>query len=303
MAKISILMNCFNGDKYLKEAIDCVMSQTYKDWEIIFWDNQSTDNSAQIAKSYNDKRIKYYYAQKHTSLYEGRSCALKYCNGDYLAFLDCDDIWLSEKLEKQITIFQKKSDVVLVHTNTIFFNSDTNKERISNNKKKISGYIFRQNLIDYQFSLETVMVRMDIVHRNKLDFGKRFNMIGDRDFLSTVCFFGQVYYIDEVLGKWRIHNNNFSKSLHSDYPKELKYMYLRLKKRFKRDFTRETRVNIYNEIAFREALNLFHISGKKVRKKLNKVYVFNLKSLILRILSFFPKKIALYTLNILRRAS
>ena len=59
---MSILMNCFNGEKYLREAIDSVTEQTYTNWELIFWDNQSTDNSASIVKSYNDPRIKYYYA-------------------------------------------------------------------------------------------------------------------------------------------------------------------------------------------------------------------------------------------------
>ena len=57
MAKVSILMNCYNSDRYLKESIDCVLDQTYKDWEIVFWDNQSTDSSAKIVKSYNEKRI------------------------------------------------------------------------------------------------------------------------------------------------------------------------------------------------------------------------------------------------------
>ena len=299
---VSIMMNCYNSDTYLKESIDCVIKQTHKDWEIIFWDNQSTDNSAKIVKSYNDKRIKYYYAPEHTSLYEGRNCALKYCDGEYLAFLDCDDLWMSEKLEKQINIFENKVNVVLVHTNTIFFNSDTNKERISNKKNKISGYIFRENLINYQFSLETVMVRMETIHSNKLDFGKRFNMIGDRDFLSMVCFYGEVCYIDQVLGKWRIHGDNYSKVLHNDYPKELKYMYSRFKKRFKCNFTKEMRVNIYNEIIFREALNIFQKSRAGVRKKLNKIHIFNLKGLFLRILSYFPKKIALKVLNLLKQA-
>jgi len=301
VAKVSILMNCYNSDRYLKESIDCVLDQTYKDWEIVFWDNQSTDSSAKIVKSYNEKRIKYYYANKHTSLYEGRNCALKYCNGEYLAFLDCDDLWMNEKLEKQINIFENKANVVLIHSNTIFFNSDTNKERVSNNKKKISGYIFKENLINYQFSLETVMVRMDIIHNNKLNFGKRFNMIGDRDFFSMVCFYGEVYYIDQILGKWRIHSNNYSKVLHDDYPKELKYMYLRLKKRFKSNFTKEMRVNIYNEIILREALNVFQSSGVQVRNKLNKINILNLKGLTLRMLSYFPKKMSLSLLNSLKR--
>jgi len=57
---VSVIMNCHNGEKYLREAIDSVYAQTYKNWEIIFWDNYSTDNSAKIAKSYNDK-LKYYF--------------------------------------------------------------------------------------------------------------------------------------------------------------------------------------------------------------------------------------------------
>ena len=59
---VSIIINCFNGEKYLRNAIDSVIEQTYKNWEIIFWDNQSTDKSAEIFKSYKDKRFKYFCA-------------------------------------------------------------------------------------------------------------------------------------------------------------------------------------------------------------------------------------------------
>ena len=63
---VSILMNCYNGEKFLREAIESVLAQTYNNWELIFWDNQSTDRSAEIFKSYFDKRLKYFYALKHT---------------------------------------------------------------------------------------------------------------------------------------------------------------------------------------------------------------------------------------------
>lgn len=301
MPKVSILMNCYNSDRYLRESIDSVINQTFSDWEIIFWDNQSTDNSAKIAQSYNDKRIKYYYAPAHTSLYQGRSCALKLCVGEYLAFLDCDDLWADEKLEKQINVFENNKDIVLVHSNTLFFNSDTGSERIFNKKSRISGYIFKENLLDYQFSLETVMVRMQTISVNGIDFGD-FNMIGERDFFSMVCFYGDVFYIDEVLGKWRIHNNNFSKVLHNSYPKELKLMYSRFKKRFKSDFTREMRLTIHHEIIFRESLNAFQTSGTLVRKKLKKLPIFNMKGVVLKLISYFPKKMALDILNLLKRA-
>ena len=62
MPKVSVIMNCFNGERFLREAIDSIYSQTFTDWEIIFWDNASTDKSASIAKSY-DKKLKYFLAK------------------------------------------------------------------------------------------------------------------------------------------------------------------------------------------------------------------------------------------------
>ena len=297
MAKVSILMNCYNSERFLKESIDSVFAQSYDNWEIIFWDNQSTDSSAEIIHQYNDKRIKYFYAPKHTSLYEGRSNALKYCSGKYLAFLDCDDLWLPNKLQKQVKIFENNKKIVLVHSNTIFFNSDTKKEKILNTKKRKSGYLFEENMMTYQFSLETVMVRKSTITDNAIDFGD-FNMIGDRDFLSTVCFYGDVHYIDEILGKWRIHADNFSKILHFGYPKELKKMYLRFKNKFGEKFTKQMRSELYTEIVLREALNSFLNSGTEVRNKLKKIYCLDPKAIILRLISYLPTSIALKVLNL-----
>jgi len=298
---VSILMNCYNSDEYLRESIDSILNQTYINWEIIFWDNQSTDNSASIAQSFNDNRIKYFYASKHTSIYEARNYALEHCTGKYLAILDCDDLWMSTKLEKQVNIFENDRTLVLVHSNTIFFNSNTNKEKIANKKNLPSGYIFNDIIEKYHFSLETVMIKRSIMVETNLNFGNCFNMIGDRDLLSSVCFYGNVYYINEILGKWRIHDNNNSKILHGTYPKELKCMYLRFKRRFKKDFTYDMRLNIYNEIVFRDSLNMFEISGIAVRKKLNKISFFNFRGFVLRILSFFPLKLSLYILKVLKR--
>ena len=66
--KFSVMMNCFNGEKYLEEAIESVLNQTYQNWELIFWDNQSSDNSAKIFKTFKDKRLKYYLSSVHTGL-------------------------------------------------------------------------------------------------------------------------------------------------------------------------------------------------------------------------------------------
>ena len=90
---VSVIMNCFNGEQYLREAIDSVIAQTYQNWELIFYDNQSIDNSAEIFNSYKDSRFKYYYAKEHTNLFKARNIAIEESKADFFAFLDTDDLW------------------------------------------------------------------------------------------------------------------------------------------------------------------------------------------------------------------
>ena len=93
---VSVIMNCHNSDSYLREAIDSIYNQTYKNWEIIFLDNCSSDNSYKITQTY-DKKLKYFKTEKYESLYMARNIALEKCNGDLICFLDCDDIWFKNK--------------------------------------------------------------------------------------------------------------------------------------------------------------------------------------------------------------
>ena len=74
---VSIIMNCHNGDKYLKEAIQSIINQKYKNWELIFWNNNSKDDSESIFKSFKDKRLRYFYRKKKVSLYISRNAAIK----------------------------------------------------------------------------------------------------------------------------------------------------------------------------------------------------------------------------------
>ena len=106
-------MNCYNCSKYFDEALQSIINQTYKNWELIFWDNLSNDNSKEIFKKYNDKRFKYFLAEKHTVLYEARNLAIKEAKGELIAFLDSDDYWKKNKLEFQLKEMKKKnSDVI-----------------------------------------------------------------------------------------------------------------------------------------------------------------------------------------------
>ncbi len=111
MPVFSVIMNCLNGEKFLKKAIDSVYSQTFKDWEIIFFDSGSIDNSVKIASSY-DSKVKIFEIENPIPLGQARQEAVDKANGDYLAFLDVDDVWLDFKLELQLQLM-KSGDFIL----------------------------------------------------------------------------------------------------------------------------------------------------------------------------------------------
>lgn len=112
---VSIIINCYDGETFLREAIDSVIAQTYENWELVFWDNQSTDSTREIVESYNNPKIKYFYAPDHTPLGEARNLAVEKANGEYINFLDADDVWSPNKLEEQVKLLVP-GEVELVYT-------------------------------------------------------------------------------------------------------------------------------------------------------------------------------------------
>ena len=104
---ISVIINCFNGEKYLHHTLDSVLSQSFEDWELIFWDNCSNDRSSEIFNSYKDKRFKYYLAPKHLNLAAAKELAITRASGEWLALLDADDLWLEDKLYLQVKLINE----------------------------------------------------------------------------------------------------------------------------------------------------------------------------------------------------
>ena len=157
---VSVIMNCYNSGEFLREAINSVYAQTYPFWEIVFCDNCSTDGSAEIAQSYNEK-VKYYKGEKNVPLGEARNFALEKANGEIIAFLDCDDIWLPKKLEKQVPKFFEDEKTGLVFTDTIFFNEKGDLYNNYSSTQFFTGYCFKELLKSYWISMETVAIKKD----------------------------------------------------------------------------------------------------------------------------------------------
>jgi len=206
---VSVIINCYNGEQYLCEAIDSVLSQTYSNLEIILWDNQSTDKTAEIIKNYNDSRINYYYAPKHTLLYEARNYAIEKAKGEYLAFLDVDDWWSPEKLERQMCLFDDV-DVGVVYSNFFVVNENKNTIKKFANKIIPSGYILDELLGTYTVGILTVVVRKKAVKSLKYIFNSRYHIIGDFDLIIRLSINWKIDCVQEPLAFYRLHLNNES---------------------------------------------------------------------------------------------
>ena len=110
---ISIVMPVYNCEKFLNETIVSVLKQTYDNWELLLIDDASTDRSAEIIYKYlnNEKRIVYVKLQENKGAAYARNKGIEYSKGQYIAFLDSDDLWLPEKLERQYC-FMKKNHIL-----------------------------------------------------------------------------------------------------------------------------------------------------------------------------------------------
>ena len=119
-------MNCHNGEEYLSLALESILNQTYSNWELIFFDNKSSDNSVKIIEG-KDSRIKIFKSKSFISLYEARNEAIDFCKGEAITFLDVDDWWAKDKLTKQVQLLKKNKNIKIIYSNLYIY--DQNKKK------------------------------------------------------------------------------------------------------------------------------------------------------------------------------
>lgn len=112
--KVSVIMCSYNGGEYLRKAIDCIVNQTYQDWELIISDDRSPDNSVEIIESYlDDPRIKFYNQENNLGYIPNKNFAMSKATGELVTQLDCDDMCPHDRLEKQVNVFLNNPDIKL----------------------------------------------------------------------------------------------------------------------------------------------------------------------------------------------
>jgi glycosyltransferase involved in cell wall biosynthesis len=282
---VSIIMNCHNGEKFLKESIQSIISQKYKKWELIFWDNKSTDESAKILKSFKDKRIRYFKSKKKTVLYQARNFALKKTKGKFIAFLDTDDIWCKDKLSLQIPKF-KNNSIGLVYSN--FFKLNYNgKKKLAFKNKLPSGRVTSLIIKNYQVGILTVILRKKFLKNKKL-FDFKFDLIADFEFILNFSKKYNFASIEKPLACYRIHENQLQKVKMISQAKQfcLWFKQKNIEEKFKNyDLTQIKKKYEYYDI-------IRNIERSKIKTLMKLYYKFSIKN-FLKVISFLiiPKKI------------
>lgn len=194
---VSIIMPSYNTAPYIMETIQSVLNQSYQNWELIIVDDCSTDNTDQVVACIRDERIKYFKNEKNSGAAASRNRALRESKGRWIAFLDSDDLWMPEKLEKQIA-FMESNVYHFSYTNYEEMDMDGNSTGI-----KVTGppKITKTGMFNYCWpGCLTVMYDAEKIGLIQIEDIKKNN---DYAMWLKVCKKANCYLLDECLGKYR----------------------------------------------------------------------------------------------------
>ena len=204
-ALVSIITPCYNAEAFIAQTIKSVQEQTYKNWELIIVDDYSADKSYSIAEQYakEDSRIICIKNPKNLGVAQTRNRAIESAKGEYIAFLDADDIWLPNKLQNQVTLMQKEN-ISLCYT-AYFTMSETGET--------LTRFDVPEQ-VNYSDMLKTSSIGTLTTIYNAKKLGKFYmSGVGHEDYIMKLQILKQIPYakgIQEPLAKYRIHEQGLS---------------------------------------------------------------------------------------------
>lgn len=287
---VSVIMNCLNGEKYLKEAVDSIYAQTYKNWEIIFWDNASTDNSAKIAKSY-DNRLRYFKSKKTLSLGLARNRALEQTKGEFIAFLDCDDIWLPYKLDIQLNYWQNHPEKEFLYSNAYVMQGEKKRLVYSKYFSMPQGLVFKTFLNRYPVNLQTVLVKKTSINNLDYWFDENLNLCEEYDFFLRLLYKIQAGYCREPLAGYRLHSDMYTAKKFHKFKEEKLYILNKFSQQIPNFNTEyEDEINLFQRgVRLREATDCILQGKKREARNIIQPYIFmNIKHFLTYFMTYVP---------------
>lgn len=251
MPKVSVNIPCFNSEKYIKQTLQSVLNQTFEDFEIIAVNDGSTDRTEEIVKTFSDPRIKYYY-QKNMGLSNTRNRQLALSSGDFIAFLDHDDIWMPEKLELQLRALAKENANFCYSKVRRIIYSEEEKEvsnRVIGKRLPYSGHKLITKLCEGNpITWSSVVIESKLC--KKIGFDTRLKRSEDYDHILRASLEIRLVYLDQELVIYRMYPSNQTSLLSDIASKESKI----IKESFvEKNFNKEEKIKFQNAIVIAEA--------------------------------------------------
>lgn len=215
---VSVIMPSWNTGKFIAESIQSVIDQTYENWELIIVDDCSTDNTDEVVAKFTDKRIRYFKNEKNSGAALSRNRALREANGEWIAFLDSDDLWNPDKLEHQIN-FMNKHGYTLSYTEYEKIDEESKPLNIyvsgpeKVNKHKMYNYDYIGQLTMMYSAKEFGLIQIKDIKKNN-DYAIRLQLYKKSD----TC----AYLLKENLAKYRVRKVSIS---HDKFRRKFKSHY------------------------------------------------------------------------------
>ena len=212
--KVSVIVPTYNRAHLVTETIDSILAQTFKDFELIVIDNESGDNTEEVIRSYTDERIRYFRHQNNGLVAVNRNYGISKANGEYIAFCDDDDLWMPEKLERQVKLLDLNKELGLVYSNSYIMDANGNLERDTLLSK---SKLFRGNVFDKLFQgnfipMLTVVIRREVLSKVG-GFSPKYIIAQDYDLWLRIAEYYPIDFTEEPLAKYRIHGGSASRNL------------------------------------------------------------------------------------------
>src|SRR4030042_6035179 len=213
--KVSAIILTYNRAQILVEAVDSVLNQTFRDFELIIVDNYSSDDTESVVKSCQDKRIRYFKNQNEGLLGINRNFGIEKAHGEYIAFLDDDDLWLPEILEKQVKLLDSNKELGLVYSDCYIMDDSgaLRGKTFFATRKPVKGTAFKELL-----QTNTIPILTAVIRKETLDkvggFSHEYIIAQDYDLWLRIVQHYPIDFIDEPLAKYRVHRRAESSIKH-----------------------------------------------------------------------------------------
>ena len=232
---ISVIMPLYNNEKYVIEAIQSVINQTYKEWELLIINDASTDNSKNVVQKFlhqkKDNRIIFIDLKENKGVSFARNLGIKKSKGEYISFLDSDDFWDITFLKTLYTLLKKTNTSFACSSFSFFYNKNHKKPCISSKKlfnNLDSLFIQKKHRyeLNYLYHISGIIVKKILLTKYNIKFPEDQTLFEDLLFLSKILCITTLSYCKNNLVYYRQHQNSVTHKeyLSSDYLQELIYL-------------------------------------------------------------------------------